>query len=482
MIDENIKIHDRFTVEMKMGFSSKGKARFNVNTWFFVPSSLDINRQTYTKGDFYKDIKSNIRLITPVFLLNEIANDSDSPIASIKKSLEDLQSKGNASSLKELQYQFKMFSSILKSSMRENIRVIKKIKDEKLKLVAIVDYIDSIKDISIVFRRIEKDVLVLQKFPKANDFFQFSDEFMSLLIENACFKLLKEVDKKPIIKKEVFSVVTSLLKHELVYKTEKGYATADENSSDNNRSLISRYGMLKKYTESELFLNKKVKEDAFLFKQFVYSLAAGLSMIFATVVAFSFQQEYGNFTMPFFIALVVGYMLKDRIKELSRYYFAHKLSNKHFDLKTLITLGKDKIGFSKESFDYIKNDKLPAEIIKLRNRSKLIEFNSEQIMLYRMQIETDSSLINKHTDYKVEGINNIVRYNIAGLTDKMDNPEVPLCIYQEDGVFKKIKGDKVYYINMLLQIQHDKQSEIKHYRLVINRDGIKKIEKIKEKP
>ncbi|MFA7494042.1 MAG: hypothetical protein WCZ43_11085 [Proteiniphilum sp.] len=40
--------------------------------------------------------------------------------------------------------------------------------------------------------------------------------------------------------------------------------------------------------------------------------------------------------MPLFIALAVSYMLKGRIKELMRSYFAHKRLNRYFDNKTKI--------------------------------------------------------------------------------------------------------------------------------------------------
>ena len=483
MIDELVKIHDNFTIEMKVGFSGEGKNSFNISTWFFVPNSLDVNRFTYRKEDFYKDVKSNIRLITPVFLLKDIAHGEQSPILSIKKSLNNLREKQNDESLNELEYQFKMFNNILKSSMREEIRTIKKLKDNQQVEKSIDGFIVSVKDIAINFRAIKKDLLSVKQFPKAKDFFLFADEFMSLLTEHNSFKLLKEIESNASLKKTIAPKIKALLKQEIAYKKEQCYSTVENMSADNNRSLISRYGLLKKYIESELFLNTIKKEDAFLIRQFVYSLAAGISMIFATVVAFSFQKGYGNFTIPFFVALVVGYMLKDRIKELSRHYFAHKLSNKYFDLKTLISVGKDKIGLCKESFDYINNKKVPAEILKKRNRSSLLEasnkFSEEQIMLYRMQVETDNNLINKHTNYEVAGINNIVRYNIAGLTNKMDNPEVPLYIIQDNDEYDFVKGDKVYFINVLLQLQHKEQNELKHYRLVLNRDGIKEIEKIK---
>lgn len=67
-------------------------------------------------------------------------------------------------------------------------------------------------------------------------------------------------------------------------------------------------------------------------------LAAGLSMVFATVVSFSFQQTYGNFTMPLFIALVVSYMFKDRIKDLMHYWFANKLGSKFYDYKIKLVM------------------------------------------------------------------------------------------------------------------------------------------------
>ena len=69
MIDENVKIHDQFSLEMKVGFVAKQKQKINnfaFNVWMFIPNSLDINRFTYTKDDFYKDLTSHIRLITPM--------------------------------------------------------------------------------------------------------------------------------------------------------------------------------------------------------------------------------------------------------------------------------------------------------------------------------------------------------------------------------------------------------------------------------
>ncbi len=45
MIDIKAKIHDKFSVEFKVGFVADGERGndFAINTWIFLPNSLDIN-------------------------------------------------------------------------------------------------------------------------------------------------------------------------------------------------------------------------------------------------------------------------------------------------------------------------------------------------------------------------------------------------------------------------------------------------------
>ena len=86
MIDISTKIHDRFTLEFKVGFVT-GKGRepddFSLAMWLFVPGGLDITPSTYSKDMFYSDVKSNIRLITPAFPLGDLAAGGV-PLAKLK--------------------------------------------------------------------------------------------------------------------------------------------------------------------------------------------------------------------------------------------------------------------------------------------------------------------------------------------------------------------------------------------------------------
>ena len=59
----------------------------------------------------------------------------------------------------------------------------------------------------------------------------------------------------------------------------------------------------------------------------------------------------------------------------------------------------------------------------------------------------------------------------------MDNPKVPAYILSDDS-YDNIMGDKLYYINLIMKFQDDTESNYRRYRIVFNREGIRKVEKL----
>jgi hypothetical protein len=58
----------------------------------------------------------------------------------------------------------------------------------------------------------------------------------------------------------------------------------------------------------------------------------------------------------------------------------------------------------------------------------------------------------------------------------MDNPEVPLHYLGDNNHPVVVNGEKIYYLNLIIQFKYEEQLEYKRYRLVMNREGIKEIE------
>jgi len=124
MIDIKVRIHDRFSIEFKVGFVVRRKLKdndFAINTWIFIPNSLDLNPVTYTKPQFYRDVKSNVRLITPKFLLREIVSGNALPLHNLEKAMTALANDPTRTNVGEYEYQIKMFSAIVKSAQRDEI-------------------------------------------------------------------------------------------------------------------------------------------------------------------------------------------------------------------------------------------------------------------------------------------------------------------------------------------------------------------------
>lgn len=487
MIDIVAKIHDKYSIEFKVGFVTRRKTKvsdFAVNTWMFIPNSLDINPLTYGKSQFYRDVKSNIRLITPIFLLREIVSGNAIPLHNLSKAFEALSSSPLRSAIREYEYQIKMFSAIFKSAMRnEVLHIVNNPIEEDIEFL-VSSYLNNLEEICIRYRELRRIINVPTISPEVLDYYFFGDEFISNTIEHNTSRIIRflQYKDKEKYRKSIANLADQWHK-EKNYRKEKGYIFIENESPTRNRAFVFRKGVLKKYVESDLFLQARKKKDGVFVEQIYYSIAAGLSMIFATAVAFSVQMKYGNFTMPLFVALVVSYMLKDRIKDLMRYYFAHQLGSRYFDNKTKICIKEVPIGWSKEGMDFITDDKVPREVMDIRSRSSLVEAENrtmdEKILLYRKLVRINREEIKKNSDYSIAGINDIMRLHLTRFMQKMDNPDEALYLLNEDNSVSVIQGEKVYYLNIVMQLQVEDQISYKRFRVVFTQSGITELEELK---
>jgi len=488
MISESIKIHDKFSFEIKLGYSSDSEiksANYRINMYLFVPDNLDINRFTYKKENFYNDLTSNIRLMTPVFLLRDVYQGKNSPFSRLENSFINLAKRPNKETIEQYEFQIKMFGSIVRSALRREVMHINENKIDTDNNFLIRNYIQNISDIKKKYRELRRIINVPTVTTKLLNIYLFGDEYLGNQSEKYTFRLLRHLRTKNYDLK-LRAKLLELIKREIEYKTSKELPVVTDNSN-NNEELLYRRSVLKKFIESYLFLNTRIKKEGALAEQLIYSLAAGIAMMFATGVAFYTQKEYGNFTIPLFIALVISYMLKDRMKELARIYFSGRYRRRHFDHKTKIFSGKNhSIGFCKESFGFIKEGDISERVMKRRNRSHLTEiennWNSEQVILYRKQIKLfGKNLKNVYRKYTINGVHDIVKINITRFLEKMTNPEIPMYFVQNES-YKKIHGNKVYHLNLILNFVTQDKEFFRRYRIVLNRNGIKRIQQIMIEP
>ncbi|HID16490.1 MAG TPA: hypothetical protein EYP16_06805 [Candidatus Atribacteria bacterium] len=483
MIEENIEIHDRYQFEIKLAYKLNKEKKYNfynVETYLFLPQNLGINKRTYKKDQFYTDIHSYIRLKTPQVPLRNMVNCKDSPFKKLKKATEKLTESKTDKNAEIWEYHTKMFLSIFRKALRDHVlfTYIKKDDEENIKQL-IEEYIENIEIITKNYRGLKRLLNIPTITEDIFNTYTMGDEFLSLSIENATFELIERLkDSKEIPIKRLLL----LIENEYKYRKMHNIPSIPNEKSDNETYLF-RSSVLKKFISSVLFLDTRYEKEGKIAEQVFYSIAAGMAMVFATLIAFYTQKKYGGFTFPLFIALVVSYMFKDRIKELTRIYFAKKLRKLLFDHKTYIYVpGGEKIGMCKERFSFAKEKNIAPEILKIRNRDNFTNIENdllgEHIIYYRKFIRLHQDKIEKiYREYTINGIDDIIRFNISTFLKKMDDPKKLLYILTDDG-YKKIWGEKVYHINMIIKFTTEKDVRYKRFRLIITRKGLKRIEEV----
>ncbi len=484
-IREQVKKHDQLSIEIKLEFpfSPKKNTKYDnyyVNIFLFLPNALDINKHSYTKENFYNSLKTYIRFTTPHFTLKQILKGKESPLRKLKKIIDDYIVSPNKEKENDFETYTKRFCSVFGTSVRRAVNRILRKKEVPDREKAISEFTVQIKKIRSAFRTLEPSV---EKSGNKNlmDIFHFADEYQSILLERNLFVLITTLESKKVkCSKEHLDKLNDLVLQEMSYRESKGYPSVAY-AHRSNEYVLHRAARLKKFIESNLFLNTDTRKDGVVVEQVLFALAAGLAMVFATAVAFVSQMIYGNLTLPFFIALVISYMFKDRIKELVRIYLNKKQHKFVQDFRTdIYDQQYKKIGFLKESFGFVKHKHLPAAILEARNSMRITEITNralgEKIILHRNRVKIFNKKVKAIKDFA--GTTEILRLNISDFTKNMDDPEKEVFIKTKNG-FKRGFARRVYNLNMILSYSDEKEEKLKLYKLMVNRNGIQRIERYK---
>lgn len=484
-IDETIRIRDLHQFEIKLHYplSRNKAAAYDLECYIFVPLSLGMNRTNYSKARFYDDLQTHTRFKTPSISLTGIEGGQDSPLTKLEASAVPLQRDGHNADVGAFEYRLKLFCCILQSSLRDFVTFIGETTDPDDRGRLVQQYLGTTMAITDAYRALRSKIFLPAVPHRACAIYAFGDEYVSLLVERNFYDLLEHLREADVPDLHTNQrKIMDLIAREVRYRESRRYPSIPTDKNDNEQ-LIFRRNVLKKYMHNVLFLDTKTQQEGKVLEQGLFGIAAGISMLFATVVLFLSQSFYGPLTLPVFLALVIGYMFKDRIKEMLRVYFSRVVSSVLFDHKTRIFSDpRHPIGHCRESFDFIDEARVPERIIKTRDRDHITEIESdwmsESVLRYRKRIKLSSRAISAaYRDIDTDGINDIMRFNVADFTRRMGNPRKELFVLDEDD-YHRVKAERVYHINMILRYGCDNRVRYKRLRIVLNRRKIKRIEMV----
>ena len=498
-IEQAVKLHDKYQIEIKLDYEllPGDQTHYQISTYIFVPQSLGITKDTYTKADFYRDIQNYIRLKTPTLILRDFTSSSVSPLATIERIVSIENWASNVQCKERLIRSFKLLSAMLKSAIREHLNLIQKRIDEalpssKIELMIhnlIEEFLVESKNITHKYRSFYAVFNLPNVDPEVFTAYKLIDESISLLIEENAVEMFQTVEThlKKSDKANFKQKLSDRVRAETRHRKAQGYASFLK-EGDDNEEYVFRVSVLKKYASSVLFLSTAVQREGTRLEHVLFALAAGLSMMFATVVAFYFQYQFGNFTLPVFIALVVGYMFKDRIKDLGRSLFSKYLQHALYDRRIIISTldGKYKLGVLKEKVSFVWEKDIPQDAVAARKRDLMVDLandgQGERIICYAKDIVLFTAVFKKvFSDMpEIPGLNDIMRYDIRSYLNKTDDA-IEKKNYLENGQLKTVLCHKVYHLNFISSYKSISPRPGKVYtrsRLVLDQEGIKRVEHV----
>jgi len=495
--ESSIHLHDNLQFELKLEFNYNPKIKINLFTqefYLFISESLHINANNYLKEDFYLDQTNFIRYKTPDFTFNDLLNPLlvKSPLNKIP-----LMEIKNKEELEKVINEIKLFGNIFRSTLRDDtliiIQSIVAIKDKndiiKVELL-IMKFCKNIVKTHYLFLEIKKKLNIKHENHTLNENLNFVDEFITDMIEHYLIGILEKIRSIKLVQlAPCDQKICELLIYEKKHRENELLPAKKNQTIQEISEMVSyRLGLLNKFMMEVLQLKNNRISPSEQHEPAIASIAAGVAMlIYMTLFIFIWHSAtFVVNSIPFVMSVVVFYILKDRIKDGFKTYYKKKSKDWLPDFNTKIYSPENTpLGELRESFSFIKNENLPEEIDKVRNKGFHTHFETlhrhETIIYYKREVKLFENL--KNSDLRHE-LNMIFRYNIHRYLQKASDPIQYQSIIDENNFdLIKQKLPKLYHLNIVMKqsfsiTNEKKEFKIKKFRVILDKRGIKEIENL----
>lgn len=462
MLIDAIKQHGKKQIEVKQKVritDKTKKLKYRVDTFFIFPGALQITENNFKKEEFKHNLKCYLSL-----------SEQSPSLSGLRNELSELRlSPGQEEESDDF---YRRFCLKYKTALQKNSRSL--MENQELSVEETEAFLQTVNKLLEEFRKIkssqENSDHLVQLLDKL-------DEYLTV-VTAFCLRDLSEVCIG-----EPRNKILSFWQEVEKYRASRFPVESIEGESKESAFLM-RWSFLKKFVQSSLFLDIRYKQGAPLLTHSIYGSAAALSMLFATVVAFFYQDKYGSLSRNLFFALVIAYIFKDRFKEIVRDWLSNVIFRRWIpDRRLFIFLGKKKVGCAKENFDFVSLNELPIsnkDILQEDARllsdcfrqSKLTPYACDSIFRYSREITLSAS------EFPDEAcLIDIIRFNISEFLHNLGATSEGLPFFCDNG--KSPKGEKLYNIYLFRSFCVGEKSDSEVIRVTVNAKAVRRISIVK---
>ncbi|MDC7225527.1 MAG: hypothetical protein PQJ61_02045 [Spirochaetales bacterium] len=488
-----VKEHGRFQIELKLRYPVKNiMNRYSLQMFIYTPQVLAVDKRNYGTTAFLKDLKVMTRISTPdIIFTNMVREDCEiSPLFRIKAELKNILLDRKKQSYNII-YELRTLASIVRVQMRKaRVFLIKRIEKQEEPELLENWFEEFCKDLDVFlnnFRDLKKDFVNPDIDQVLRTAYDWADESISLNIQRELgimHKYCRVSENMNIFCRRLNDTVLNEMKHRKHHNYPS--AEADIKKRVSGEAIVYRQSVLKKWSQSVMYLNKEQSFQPERITQIIAGTAAAVAMSFAVAATILTNRYFPQNTVFWGLALVFAYILKDRIKETLRsglkVIFPMAVADRMSTLKDAAV--QKRIGHYKSFVSFHTAENVPYDINKARGMERKPFQDilpSENVILYNHIIRLDGKKIYR-IHKRIDSITEIIRLELHKFIQLMDDPD-QLYYYSENNNLQKKRLRRVYHIN-LVTVLADKRSGEKntyHHRLILNRDGLLRVEHIKQK-
>lgn len=505
LIEGQVRRHDRNHFEVKLDYSidhDKRLTRYRIETYLFAPRSLGIDGSTYAREEFYADVGGYIRFKTPHVSLAALVEDENdaSPLIRLERHFAEAQrGTRNGDSYSSTARELRLAACFLRAELRERtFRLIERLEDvrgggrEQAPLTAGVAtdigdlvgelgaYLDRFRALASQSERPETPGWVAELYAHV-------DEYQSMASETVLTLLLDAVDRAAEVHAGFDAARRSL--------TERVRAEQDLRKArglpsvllglEPDEAFVYRRGLLKRLVMSVLWLDIHTEREGRRLSEVGAAAAAGAAMAFAVAAAFYAQSLWGMNTWPFFVAAVLSYMAKDRIKAWLNQTFLARMNRWLWDHSVKIRDPESGavIGQCREAVSFLTPDDVAASVLRMRYAAEPSPLDRtrkpEVVIKYDKAVGLRGKTIATHHG-RLKDISDIIRFDVSRFLVHADDPRTDERVYDPllDKV-RKVPCPKVYHLNVVFVLKAGSGGDViatQRCRVVLDQRGIRRVE------
>tara|TARA_B100001093_G_scaffold433515_1_gene430514 strand:+ start:418 stop:2007 length:1590 start_codon:yes stop_codon:yes gene_type:complete len=507
MLEHRFGRHDPSQLELKLGYvvdPDLSDQTYRVEAFIFVPRVLAMTKNRYSKQLFYRDTATFIRLKTPRVALSALASGQglEPWLGELGEQLREACC-GKRVETPKIIAQMKTIGCIVRSTLRDESTALVERLDKTLRDGV---FAGSAKQCAAFITRFQQDVALTLKALRAvgdlaetpnvhlelRDAWRGIDEYMSIKAEESLTDVLVCLDQSiGSDDHDALSVARDGLAKLAVseYKRRRGRgfkSYAREGST--NEYLSHRRHVLKRFVSSVLYLDVQREETGDTLSNLVGMTAAAMAMLFATVAAIITQSYIGmSFSAAFITAMVLSYIVKDRIKEHGKRILGRRVSRwlsdhaiRIYDSDTGRMLGR-----CEENFSVREASQIERQIIDLRHADHptrdAVDGRPETVLHYSKDVSLSSREIGPLLQH-AGGLNDIIRFNIQRVLKRMDKPwEDYRYVDPASLSVESAKCARVYHMNIVLRLTRpDGNTVLERSRVILSRKGILRVDAVEK--